>query len=331
MTRFIVVIVCAIALFLPQTTFAKSKIEQAKDYVTIGEKSSAYQLLREAILEDPMDGDTHYDAGLVFAEIGYIGDFDKAMGNACKLKSSYCPKIGDVYFSQGFSRLAQGSTGAAKSAFENVFQYQPAKKTQVLNRLFEIGKRHLSFNKIQKANVYFSLLTQFDNSYRSQIAASSFEIGKNASPPLTYEAYALANSYSSQFKKQSGDDLASLAKNDSFSEDMRAKLKREAGKYLTDAQMAEHFPPDFIELAPDEDYSFPNLNKGEETNIWIRSPYGVNTILSITSNNFYKIKTRDGKKFNTLKGEKMPDNKYRDFKFIALADNLKLTARFKRK
>ena len=330
MTRFIVVIFCAIGLFLTQPAFAKSKIDQAKDYVTIGEKGSAYQLLRQAILEDPMDGEVHYKAGLVFAEIGYTGDFDKAMGNACKLKDSYCPKIADVYYRQGFRSLEQGSTRAANRAFEKAFQYQPSKKSETLTRLLGSGKRQLTLNRIKGANLYFTSLTSFDSSYNNQVAELLFKSGKASSPSQAIEAYALAYRYSNQFKKQIGDDLADLAKNDSFSQDVRERLKREAKKYLNQEEMLVHFPPDYIQLRVDEKYILKDMKAGQESP-YIRAPMGFPTLQWVSSfGTGVKFVIRDGRKYDLKRKDKRPDGNY-DFKFVAYEDGAKAMVVHKKK
>ena len=323
-----------VGLSVPSQSLAglfQTNIEKARDLAKIEKKYEAKELLDEAILDDPLDADVHYEAGLVYGQLGMTSDFDLAMKNACKLKQSYCPKVAESYYSMGFNHLNRGSQRSAIRSFEQAFTYQPAKRSEAINRLLASGKSLLSSKNINGAEMYFSALTHFSPSHKDQVAKLYFDMGQNSSSEEAITLFRKAIYYSKDYKEQAGHKLAEMAKDNKYSEKEKSAFRREAGKYLSKSEMLAYFPPDFLELKVNEDHSFPILSKGEETNIWVRSPYGKNTTFSITSNNFYKIKVRGGKTFNTLMGDKIPDNKYRDFKLIALADNLKLTVRFKAK
>ncbi|SEA17373.1 hypothetical protein SAMN05660420_01477 [Desulfuromusa kysingii] len=137
MTRLLIVILCAITLLLPQTAFAKSNIDKARDYAKIEKTSEARQLLNQAILDDPLDADVHYEAGLVYSQLGMTSDFDLAMKNACKLKPSYCPKVAEPYYNMGFNLLEQrNDTYAASRAFEMAFAYAPSRKPSAVSRIY---------------------------------------------------------------------------------------------------------------------------------------------------------------------------------------------------
>ena len=75
MLRLLVGLFVCVALLLPQTVLAKSKIDMARDYAKIEKISEARQLLDEVILADPLNADVHYRAGLVYQQLGDIRNF----------------------------------------------------------------------------------------------------------------------------------------------------------------------------------------------------------------------------------------------------------------
>ena len=242
MFRLLIVFFILATLSLPQMSFAKSKIAAARDYAQIEKNSEARQLLDQAILDDPLDADVHYGAGLVYGQLGMTSDFDLAMKNACKLKSSYCPKVAEPYYSMGLKNLSRGNQRSAIRSLEKAFTYQPAKRAEAINRLLTSGQGQLSHKNRGGAERYFSVLTHFDSSYKSQVAKLYFDMGQKATSGEAIEYYRLTSRYSDAYKKQIGDDLASMSKDNKYSDNEQNALLIEARKYLSDAEMLAHFP-----------------------------------------------------------------------------------------
>ena len=310
-----------VGLSVPSQSLAglfETNIEKARDLAKIEKKYEAKKLLDEAILEDPLDADVHYGAGLVYSQLGMTSDFDLAMKNACKLKSSYCPKVAEPYYTMGFNYLNGGSQRSAIRSFEKAFAYQPAKRAEAINRLLGSGKTLLSNKNGKGAEMYFSVLTHFSPSHKNQVAKLYFDMGQNSSSKEAIEYYRLATRYSNTYKKQIGADLASVAKNNDYSEQERAALKRSAGKYLSKSEVLAYFPPDYKIYQPGT-YTF-NLKAGETTDHWIRIPNGTR-FLPTSSNNKFILKFRDGFEQNAWEAKRVPNNDS-DFKFTALSDQV---------
>ena len=276
MLRLLVGLFICVALLLPQTVLAKSKIDKARDYAKIEKISEARQLLDEAILADPLDADVHYRAGLVYGQLGDIRNFNLAMKNACKLKSSYCPKVAEPYYSQGYSQLQRGSQSSAVRAFQQAFQYNPRKKQATIQNLFDTGIDLLKANNISSANLYLGTLHQLDNGYGERIAAAYSE--KSSDPGLSAKTAVFllekTVSFSGAYKGKIGHTFAKMAKDNNRSQKDRGLFKKKADRYLTDKEFLAYFPPDYKIYQPRKEPYIFNLKAGETTDHWIMFPVG---------------------------------------------------------
>ena len=284
MFRFLIGIFIFITLILPQSSFAKNKIDTASDYAKIEKKYEAKKLLDEAILEDPLDASVHYKAGLVYSQLGMAGDFDLAMKNACKLKSSYCPKVAEPYYSVGLKYLYSGSQRRAINSFEKAFAYNPEKKQEAITKIYSRGKSLLEGGNISNADSFFSALTSLDSGYGDKISSIYIQKSPNVSAESAVFLLKKAVNYSSSCKKEVGNLLAEMAKDNKYSEKEKSTFKREAGKYLSESEMLAHFPPDYKIYPPrSEPYVF-DLKPGEIIDLWIMFPSGRNNNFSLSSN-----------------------------------------------
>ena len=331
MNRLLIVITALILLIAAQPALAKSNVDKAHDLITIGKNYEAQSLLNSAIINDPLNADLHYEAGLLYLRMGDTREFDLAMENACKLKSANCPKVADYYYNMGHSALdSERNTANAYRSYTKAFEYNPAKRNEALARVQKSGLDWLGRGEIDIADSRFELLTRFDPSRKEHIGKQFFEQGRAASPEGAIMLFEKAVKYDPAYKKQAGDALAEMAKEEKSSQDNRDALKRAAGKYLGKDEMLVHFPPDFRELEIMEIYETPILSKGDISPIWIRGPQGISSIRQIESNHGFSYLLRDGTIFNREKGEKLPDNNNYDVKIISHHDGTLVKMRFRK-
>ena len=335
MSRLLIVILCTITLFLPQTVFAKSKIDTARDYAKIEKNSEARQLLAQAILDDPLDADVHYEAGLVYGQLGMNGDFDLAMKNACKLKSSYCPKVAEPYYSMGLNYLNNASKRPAIKAFEKAFAYNPARKQEVITEIYSRGGELLSNKNIALADSYFVALTVLEPSYNDKIADIYFNEGKllfeKNNTKDSFFLFRLAKKYSAHHNNEIGKFIIDYAIKNQEDCDFMPELKSEAMLYLSESEVNASFPVTHVELPPNQWFETKPLKNQELSKVWWGSQRGYPIKIRIGSHDGkkYSIYLEDKSEypnFNSIPKEKI--GMY--FKFRAQEDDVICAARFDR-
>lgn len=314
-----------------QAGLFETKIEKASALAKIEKKYEAKKLLDKAILDDPLDADVHYEAGLVYSQLGMTSDFDLAMKNACKLKPSYCPKVAEPYYSMGFNYLNEGSQSSAIRAFEKAFAYQPAKRSEAINRLFASGKDLLTNENRAGAKNYFSVLTHFSPSHKRQIANLYFDIGKNSSSfEAALKLYKIALSFSPALKdKIEAQVIAKLSSGEVGKAEKKA-AKPQVKKLVSNENFKLLYPPDYWELKINEKYIIKDMKAGQET-LYIAGPVGFPTIRFVTSfHTGVKAVLRDGREYDLAKKYRLPNGDY-DFKLVAYKDGARAMVRFRKK
>lgn len=155
-----------VALIFPQSVSANDKIEKAKILAKIEQQSEASKLLGEAIIDDPLNADVHYEAGLVYDQIGWTDDFHRAMKNACKLDQARCLEASEIYYNRGFKDI-----DIDKNAFNSIYsltialKYNPIKTNEIFTRLYISGCEYQRDGNDNQANAYFYVIRKLDSSY----------------------------------------------------------------------------------------------------------------------------------------------------------------------
>ena len=329
MSRLLLAILCAFALILPQTALAKSKIDTARDYAKIEKKYEAKELLDEAILDDPLDADVHYEAGLVYGQLGMTSDFDLAMKNACKLKSSYCSKVAEPYYSMGLNYLNSGSQRPAIRSFEKAFAYNPAKKQGIITEIYSRGEDLLSSGKISSADSYFTALTTLDSSYRQKIADAYFQIGSQSNFGSMLDFYKTALSFSADIKDKIEAQVIKRLSSGEVGKAEKKAAKPKVVKLVSKANFKLLYPPDYRELKVGERYITRHLKAGEADDLWIRAPQGVRIRMLIAKGiPEIKIRLRNGKEYLINDDLRIPEGDF-DIKFVGIEDGAVGVVKFK--
>lgn len=173
-------------LVSPQAALAKSNIDKAKDYAKIEKTSEARQLLNQAILDDPLDADVHYEAGLVYGQLGMSSDFDLAMKNACKLETSYCPKVAQSYLSSGNNSLS--NPRSAERFYQLASKYDQSLSAGIATTLLNRGKAASA----DQAGKYFSAALGFtggDKETKTLIGNEFLKLAAKAWPNYDYKVF----------------------------------------------------------------------------------------------------------------------------------------------
>jgi len=310
-----------IALFaLPQITLAKSKYKLAEDYFSIGKNHQAMQVLENIILASPTNAEVHLQVGKVYGRHNKWRDFDLAMKNACSLDFAKCDDVAQIYYAIAFNLIeARGRSRRSSRAFDKAFEYgTPAQKQEALTRIYEYGMQYFNAGHYQKGKEFFLVLCGYDNSYVTELATLFFDTGIKAnSPEATMLLFEYASEYSVANKKEMGNHLANMSKEDKYSQDMKNKLKIEAGKYLSKDEMLKYYPLDY-KTYQHGTYSF-KMKAGETTELWIDIADGHRYGLSAPKDKF-QIIFRNNEKVPSWSPGNWPSNKGH-FKINSLVDD----------
>ena len=199
----------------------KTKIDMARDYVTIGKTNEARNLLNQVILADPLDADVHYEAGLVYLELKSIRDFNLAMENACKLKPSNCSKVADQQYVAGLIFISEHKNEVASfDSFQKSFKKNSNNRQRAITNLLAYGEANLLGGNYKLAERYFDVLLKIDPQSQSKVADIFYKRALNPSNPFqtTMWLFQEAVRHSSDYKKQAGYKLAEMAKDSKYSE-----------------------------------------------------------------------------------------------------------------
>lgn len=319
-------------VILPQPVLAKSNIDKASDYAKIEKTSEARQLLNQAILDDPLDADVHYEAGLVYGQLGMSSDFDLGMKNACKLDNSYCSKVAEPYITKGFNYLSRGNQRSGVSSLEKAITYNPAKKQESLNSLLRSGKSQLEKGQMLNADIYLSALSQLDSSQNQTVSDLFYQFGLSSNIDGMLKAFRTASRYSKGNNAAMGSFLLEKANSNKDDERLLANLKKELPQYLSATEITAKFPITHIDLPPNEWYETKPLAKGEVSDVWIRGPRGYTTKIRMGSHDGkkYVVIMKNGEEINLKEGDRLPKRSNSYFKFKALEDNAICAARYDR-
>ena len=304
-------------LILPQAALSKSKVELAKDYVTIGRNYDASNLLEQAILSDPLDADLHYEAGLVYLTLGQNHDFDLAMKNTCKLKPSNCSKVVDIYYNLGATALDSQDIRTAIKSFNKAMSYRPESRKMILGKIANKGDALLAGGLAKSANNYYSALCSLDESFKQRIADNYFNAGKKTAPTKAHNYFYYAIRFSKSYEKKVGHTLAIMAKN---SKDPAEKehLKREASTYLTDDEMLVYFIPDY-KIYKRGTYIF-NLKAGQTIDHWIMFQKGIGMFKLSSKDKKFIVTSYEGESRNFWEKGSIPKKSKYKFKITAVTD-----------
>ena len=334
MKKSLLLLILAVPFFLTQPVLAKSKIDQARDLVKIDKTYQARALLNEAIVEDPLNAALHYEAGIIFFNLGSRsrGDFDLAMKNACKLEKKYCYEAGEVYYTLGFNAVdGRGRLRNATEYFRKAFNFNKSKRQEAISRLYASGNEYLAKGEVRRAKKYYEVVLSLDPIFRDNIAKNFFEAGKKASPMEALYLFENAISYSKTHKKEAGHILAEKIKKGGVSKN-EEQIKDKIEKYLSKAEFKKLFPPDFREfkVGRKHEYRISNMKKGESNGFYIRGPRGFPTKQFVTSfGTGVKAVYRDGREFDLSTGRALPDGD-KDFMLIAYEDGARALVWFEK-
>lgn len=273
MTKILLVILYAIVLTLPQVAFA-GNVSKAKDFMKAMMYPQATALLEKEINNNPTNAEAHFQLAVCYINKGDIGNADARFVSAVALKPDYGYEIGKAWRTAGTQALSKNNVSSVDMLFSKAIEYQPSLKKGIADELYAKGKTSFQGGSYRTADSYFSLALKFGYSGAKEIAGFFFDKATQLSSIESIPLFMRAANYDNNLKGEIGERLASMTKDGKYSEKERDSFKHEAGKYLTDAQMTEHFPPDFKIYQPGT-YTF-NLKAGETTDHWIQIAHGLN-------------------------------------------------------
>jgi tetratricopeptide (TPR) repeat protein len=127
---------------------------------TRGYFRQAEQLLRQAIIEDPKDEETHYRAGMVYLEMSDTSEAEKRFKTVKNVLKSekYSQMIGDYYLKSYKPLLAEGKVNGARSDAEKAVYYNSANREVISKECFVTGKNYFSQGQSGLAERYFDFI-----------------------------------------------------------------------------------------------------------------------------------------------------------------------------
>ncbi len=228
--------------------FFKNDVDKAKDFMKVDMYPQAIELLNKRINEKPTDAEAHFQLGLCYMSTGDFRKADKRFSSGVKLEPDYKGKIGREFKQAGIDALIDGKTGKAKTLFLTAVKYQPDLQDGIATYAFGKGKASFDHGRYRTADERFSVVVALDITLHQEICDMFFEAGEAADNNSCVDLYKRAKGYCSTHNKEMGQRFVKLAKADGISDAQKQKYKKEAGLYLSKAEMNEAFPPDYKDL-----------------------------------------------------------------------------------
>lgn len=346
-------------LFDDKITEADNLVTKGKELQSVkmyddakGHFRQAEQLLRQAIIDDPKNPETHYRAGMVYLELGDAREAENRFKTAKDVLKSgeYTKKIGDYYLKSYKPLLAQGNVKQAKNNADKAAYYNPANKEIISKECFETGKNYLNQGQFDLAGRYFDFLGALGGGWGDKVQELYFAAGQEASEQdEKISNYLKAAKYGHSKDKDISKELLKIG--DEASDDdclkiyemawnispVRTPETQKAGERLNQigrdvldikdppdpladsyvelaTKMAEGIKPFVVVYKRGEKKVF-ELKKGEYSDHYIRKATGTTYGLQIKTGTF-GVKTKSGKKY--MMGN-VPEL-YEDFKIFCTED-----------
>lgn len=311
-----------VILFLfTQPVLAKSKIKKAKVLASIGKDYAAKSLLNQAIIDDPLNAELHFEAGIIFLNLESYKNFRLGMENSCRFDEKYCYKAGEVYYALGFNKIdGRGLVDSSTRYFRKAFKFNKTKRQEATRRLFASGNEYLAKGEIRRAKKYYEVTLNLEPMFRNNVAESFFEYGKKASPMEALKIFQDAVSYSDVYKKEAGRALAEKIKNGKATKLEKSYIKDWVQKWAGEVETKKLLPSDYQVYHPGT-YTF-NLKAGETTDHWIKFPEGERGNYALSSKNYRYIVTYiEGDSYKCWEIDSFPEKRRIIFKITSISGN----------
>ncbi len=321
MKRFLGVFIVLFMIFgisFSAFAFWGDNLKKAKEFALIERYELADKAIQEVILEDPTNAEMHYQAGVIYFNMGWKGHWTKAFRIAVKIDKTQSSKVAKFYEEMGFLQFKKENM----SSSDILRYFLPAiefggekKKKEICTQLHSISKDYVLEPNFKKAGESFRALCRLCPENGDFACNALMRMADLYPVKSRLRIYRTVSSFSKVCNFQIGEKIALIAKLDNIEKSFSDKCKKEARKYLSKNEYEKFFPLDYVIYGPGQAKVF-KLKAGEVSDHYVRPKYGSHIRLQSKFGQ-YEVVMRSGKIYP--KG-KFPKHNLEDFLIRAVTD-----------
>lgn len=230
--------ICFLVILVATSSYAlfNNDVKKAKEFIEVGMTPQAITLLQKRITDKPTDAEAHFLLATLYVSEGELGNAKQRFKSAVMIDSDYGHKIGEVYKKEGLLAFDQEQYGHADRLLNTAIEYQPNLGKEIGGDYFAAGKVAFSRGDKHTADKLLKKALKFDRpAYAQKVNA-------------LYQEYARG--------------LLRTAKNKP--KNQRKRYINEASQYLPKSEIDAMFPPPYMKVIFQKQYTGIGYTGGED-------------------------------------------------------------------